>query len=187
MKGPMITEQLPLRSLVVVLIMVVVLTALAGHLYVLKEPSAELAALKDTLFETRRSNPADGPTAERIADVEQQIAALREQLGTSGGNMAPNEMIAFVIGRLDSIARPREIQLVSVEPGAVARVFEFDEIPFHIEVVGNYFQLVDWLHKVEQELGPMVIKSFELSPTGGAKSRRMLLTMVSYRPTGDDV
>lgn len=186
MNSVRITEHLPLRSLVIVLVSALALTALAGHLYVLKQPLAELAALEDTLFETRRGRPLDGPADARIALAEQEIAALRERLGGSAPDLAPNEMVAFVIGQLDLLARDRQVQLVSVEPGAIARVFEFDEIPFHIEVVGGYFSIVAWLHEAEQELGPMVIKSFSLAPATNPASRRMQLTMVSYRASGGD-
>jgi len=176
-----ITDQVPLRTMILLCVSVLGLSLLAGYLYVIKPPLAELAELEDTVFETRRSRPIDGPADVSIAALERDIADLEARLGGSGRELAPNEMVAFVIGQLDLIARSRHVQLVSVEPGAVARVFEFDEIPFHIEVVGGYFHLVDWLQEAEQKLGPMVIKSFEISPSGGENSRRMHLTMVSYR------
>ena len=186
MKGPTITSHLPLRSLYVVLTAAFVLAALGGHLYVLKQPLADLALAQDALFETRRARPQDTPAAARINPVEADIAALRTRLGGGAPSLAPNEMVAFVIGQLDLIARNREVQLVSVEPGAIARVFEFDEIPFHIEVVGGYFKLVDWLQEAEQQLGPMVIKSFEIEAAASVDLRRMRLTMVSYRASGGD-
>lgn len=185
MKGPMITAQLPVRSLLVVLVAAFALIAVAGHLYVLKKPLAELAQIDDTLFETRRSRPMDTPATEHIVALEIEIAALRVELG-DGPALAPNEMVAYVIGQLDLIARSREVQLVSVEPGVVAQVFEFDEIPFHIEVVGSYFKLVEWLQEAERQLGPMVIKSFEFEPSAAGEQRRMRLTMVSYRVRGVD-
>ncbi len=184
MKGPMITAQLPLRSLYVVLAMLFVLCAVAGYLYVLKQPLGELAALDDQLFETRRARPMDTPAADRIATVEAEILELRARLGGGAPDLAPNEMVAFVIGQLDVLARARRIQLVSVEPGATTQVFEFDEIPFHIEVVGGYFGLVEWLQEAENTLGPMVIKSFDIEPVASTEARRMRLTMVSYR--GDE-
>lgn len=180
----MITEQLPLRSLALVLVAAFGLTAAAGWLYVLKKPQAELVAAEDALFELRRAHPAGESVDARIAAVQAEVDALSSELVGGGPALAANEMVAFVIGRLDRLAREQRVQLVSVEPGDVAPVFEFDEIPFHVEVEGGYFRLVAWLHEAERELGPMIVKSFDITPAQGDALRRMRLTMVSYRPQG---
>lgn len=182
----MITAQLPLRSFACVLVAVLGLVGTAGYLYLLKAPLLELSGTQDEFFNLRRAHPADEPVEARVATVEAELDALRAKLQGAGPKLAANEMVAFVIGRLDKLARRQRVQLVSVEPGNVAKVFEFDEIPFHVEVVGGYFHLVDWLHDAERELGPMVIKSFDIAPAPGEDLRRMRLTMVSYRHTGDD-
>lgn len=182
-----ITEQLPLRSLVLVLISILGLTVTAGYLYVIKKPAAALELSSDELFNLRRAHPVGEPFDDRIAAAAQDVAALQSILHGTAPALASNEMVAFVIGRLDNLARKQNVQLLSVEPGDVTQVFEFDEIPFHIEIVGSYFHLVDWLRNAEQELGPMVIKTFDIAPAGAGENRRMRLTMVSYRHTGDDV
>ena len=179
-----ITEQLPPRSLALLLIAVLGLTGISGYLYVLKKPMVALSGVQDEFFNLRRARPADKPVEARIANAEAELEMLREKLQGAGPKLAANEMVAFVIGRLDMLARAKNVQLVSVEPGDTAKVFEFDEIPFHVEVVGGYFRLVDWLHAAERELGPMVIKSFDIAPAQGGDSRRMRLTMVSYRHSG---
>lgn len=177
-----ITDQLPVSSLALVLVAALALTGVSAHLYVLKKPRAELVQAEDALFELRRSNPGGEAMDARLAAVEAEVEALRAKLAGGGSELAANEMVAFVIGRLDRLARAQRVQLVSVEPGDVAPVFEFDEIPFHVEVVGGYFRLVAWLREAERELGPMVVKSFDITPATGEDLRRMRLTMVSYRP-----
>ncbi|MCZ6887598.1 MAG: hypothetical protein O7H39_03805 [Gammaproteobacteria bacterium] len=182
MPRPMITQHVPPRSLAMLLAVAFALTGLAGHLYVLKKPMGYLAEARDTFFDLRRSHPSDQPIEARIRSVEASTAALREKLQGAGPSLAANEMVAFVIGRLDRLAQSRRVQLISVEPGDIAEVFEFDEIPFHVEVVGGYFRLVAWLHDAERDLGPMVVKSFDIEPVAPGDTRRMRLTMVSYRP-----
>jgi hypothetical protein len=181
MARAMITEHVPPRSLAILLATTLALTGLAGYLYVLKKPMGRLAEAQDTFFDLRRSRPSDEPIEARIQLIGTEVGALREKLHGSGPALAANEMVAFVIGRLDRLARRQRVQLVSVEPGDVAGLFEFDEIPFHVEVVGGYFRLVDWLHEAERELGPMVVKSFDMEPARPDDARRMRLTMVSYR------
>lgn len=185
MSSMAITAQLPLRSLVFVLVAVLALIGTAGYLYVLKTPLLALSGTQDEFFNMRRAHPANEPVEARIATIEAELETLRAKLQGSGRKLAANEMVAFVIGRLDAIAQRQKVKLVGVEPGRIAKVFEFDEIPFHVEVLGDYFHLVDWLHAAERELGPMVIKSFDIAPAPGDDVRRMRLTMVSYRHGGD--
>ena len=179
-----ITRHFPPRSLAILLIASLALTGLAGYLYVLKKPMGHLTEAQETFFDLRRSNPSSEPVENRIMSVELVVDSLREQLQGAGPALAANEMVAFVIGRLDGLARRQRVQLVSVEPGNIAQVLEFDEIPFHVEVVGGYFRLVDWLQDAERELGPMVVKSFEIDPVAPADARRLRVTMVSYRHRG---
>ena len=184
MSATTITAHVPPRSLAILLVAVLAMTGIAGYLYVLKKPIGHLAVSRDTFFDLRRSHPSDEPVENRIVSVEAQVGSLRNKLQGAGPALPANEMVAFVIGQLDRLARRQRVQLLSVEPGNIAQVFDFDEIPFHVEVVGGYFRLVDWLHDAERELGPMVVKSFEIDPVASAEARRMRVTMVSYRHRG---
>jgi Tfp pilus assembly protein PilO len=90
-------------------------------------------------------------------------------------------MIAFVIGQMDRIAATHAVKLISVEPGNIEKIFLFQELPFHVVVTGNYFSLFDWLDQVERDLGPVVIKEFELTSEPDSAMRRFTLTLVSYQ------
>ena len=126
-----VTSQLPLRSLTVMLLALFGLAALGGHLYLLKPSYKALGAVEDELFVERRGRPHDVPGAERFSAVESEIETLRQQLGGDGAELAANELVAFVIGRLDASASERRVHLTSVEPGSTMQVLEFDEVPIH--------------------------------------------------------
>ena len=48
-------------------------------------------------------------------------------------------------------------------------------------VTGNYFSLFEWFRDVENELRPMVVKSFEMEKGKGSERIAMSLQIVAYR------
>lgn len=158
------------------------LTLLAGYLYVLKQPLAEYRRHQQTrqLLEGEARDGAGN--AEEIRRLTAAVEALEGQL-LSGSEAVPvNQMVAHIIGQLDRISANHEVELVGVKPGLRKKVFMFEEVPFEVEIKGGYFSLCDWLREVEQELGPMVVKQFTITPESPDDLTRIRLTMVSYRP-----
>jgi Tfp pilus assembly protein PilO len=88
---------------------------------------------------------------------------------------------------LDSISSHHDIQLISVTPEKPQSVNIFEEIPFSIEVRGDYKGLADWLRSVEQELGHMVVRHFEITTQTGWDLLTMRLEMVSYRTLLEEI
>ena len=57
----------------------------------------------------------------------------------------------------------------------------FEELPYTVEVEGSYFSIHRWLYDVEEELRPMVVKQFQLSPGRGGEGVVLDLKLVAYR------
>ncbi len=174
------------RMIIFLMVSIVLLTLTGSFMYVFKKPLKSyqqnhrmLELLQD---EVTRGVPIDV----EIAKVGQEIASLNRELHGSGPKLPVNQMIAYVIGKLDLIAGRHAVQLVSVKPDKSTRVFMFEEIPFHIEITGSYFSLFDWLHEVENELGPMIVKQFDIEAMQQEGVRRMKLVVVSYRAGEDE-
>ncbi len=166
---------------------VLVLTVLAAYLYLLKPSLAryrELAqiwspvALEDAFG---RAEEAGG----EIVALEQEVRELQDELYGGAAGLPLEQMESFVIDRLDRISVQRGVQLVSVKPGELSRVLMFDEMPYDVDVAGEYFALYDWLQAVEEELRPMVVKRFAMQPGVQQDGVSMRLRLVSYRPLGE--
>ena len=158
------------------------LTLLAAYLYVLKKPVAEYRRHQQTrlLLEGEVRNGAGN--SEEIQTLTAAVEALERQL-LSGSDAVPvNQMVAHIIGQLDRISSNHQVELIGVKPGQRKKVFMFEEVPFEVEIKGGYFSLYDWLREVEQELGPMVVKQFTITPEAPGDMTRIRLTVVSYRP-----
>jgi Tfp pilus assembly protein PilO len=179
-------DQVPPRSLMLLLIAVPLLVAAASYLYVFKKPLANYRTTLGTLVQLESETRSQQPLDQQIESTAQVLEELEGKLLGDGPRLPANQMVAWIIGRLDVIANTHGVQLVSVEPGGGSAVLMFDEIPFHVEVSGSYFDLFDWLGDAESALGPMVIKQFTLERVGNEERLRMRLTMVSYRHREND-
>ena len=171
---------------------------LLGAAFVLKLLAAWLYLLKPSLAQYREL--ADGSSPSAIADAEKRAAenesaiaaigreveALREQLYGSSSALPLEQIESFVIDRLDRLSVPRGVQLVSVTPGQPGEVLMFDELPYDVDVRGDYFALHEWLRAAEDDLRPMVVKRFEMSTDPRDEAVAMKLRLVSYRPRGEE-
>ena len=174
-------KQLKPQMLAILLASLIVLTIAASYLYVLKRPVQDFRQAQQTLELLETEIQTGVPLDSQIELFQQQTEQLHQQLHGSSQKLPLNQMIAFVMGQMDSIAASHDVKLISVEPGNIEKIFLFQELPFHVVVTGNFFSLFDWLDQVERDLGPIVIKQFELTSEPNAGMRRFTLTLVSYQ------
>jgi Tfp pilus assembly protein PilO len=173
-------KQVNPRMLAFLLVSVFLLMLVASYLYILKRPVQEMRQAKQTLALLESELQTGVPLDSQIQTFQNSVADLNKQLHGGGKNLPINQMIAFVIGRLDSISVSHNVKLISVEPRGAEKIFLFQEMPFHLVVIGNYFKLFDWLNQVERELGPFAVQEFEITPEPDSTMRRFTLTLVFY-------
>lgn len=176
-----IQQQVQSRMLVILLISLLLLTMVTGYLYVLKAPIKEFRQFQQTMQLLKNEVKTGIPLENQISSYQQRIELLSQQLKGNSPQLPVNQMIAFVIGQLDQIANQNNIELISVQPGHAETVFTFRELPFHIKLKGNYFNLFNWIFQLENELGPIVIKQFKFTSDTSNTSRYMSLTIASYQ------
>jgi Tfp pilus assembly protein PilO len=174
-------KQVKPQMLATLLVSLILLALLSGYLYVLKRPLKDLNQARNMLTLLENELQIGVPVSNQINLLQQQITQLNQQLHGNNQKLPSNQMIVSVIRQMDTIAATHHIKLVSVEPGEVEKIYIFQELPFHVVVVGNYVNLFDWLDQIGQHLGPIVIKNFELIPEPDSTMRRFTLTLVSYQ------
>jgi len=174
-------EQIQPRMLAILLVSLIVLSVLASFLYIIKEPFKNLRLQQETLTLLQREVQTGVPLQNQILMQQQLVDKLTTTLHGTGPKLAVNKMVAYIIGELDIIAGQHQVHLSSVKPQNPEHLFTFKELPFQVEISGNYFNLFAWLKDVEKNLGPIVIKQFTLSPYGKGKQIRMNLNIVAYQ------
>ncbi len=121
-----------------------------------------------------------GVLVEEHANVEQ----ISHRLHGDMADLPMEQMEAYIIGRLQKISWRTGVELVSVQPTQGQTVHIFREILFGVELATKYLDFFDWLRQLNQELGFVVIKDYEMTPMDRRESDPVLkvkLTMASYR------
>ncbi|NNG11822.1 MAG: type 4a pilus biogenesis protein PilO [Halobacteria archaeon] len=123
-----------------------------------------------------------------ISRIRGELDSLQHQLHGDTVNLPENQLEAFIIGRLQNISWRNNIQLLGVKPGKGNKVHIFDEVPFEVEITGDYFDLFNWLQSLGEDLGFVVVKHFTIRPLDQKETSPRLtakLTIVSYREESD--
>lgn len=176
-----IQEQVQPRMLIILLVSIILMALISSYLYVIKKPFQSLRQFQQTLALLKNEVQTGIPMQNQIEIQQQVVKQLNHKLHGTGPKLPVNKMVAYVIGELDKIARYHQVNLSSVKPQNPEILFTFKELPFQVEIIGDYFSLFAWLKDVENNLGPIVIKKFDISPAGQDKERRMVLTIVAYQ------
>lgn len=155
--------------------------------YLFKKTIAEYGQMKERRILLQATVDSGAQLAKDISDCRQQVDTLNKRLQGESPLQPVNQMVAHTIDRLDSISSHHDIQLISVTPEKPQSVNIFEEIPFSIEVRGDYKGLADWLRSVEQELGHIVVRHFEITTQTGWDLLTMRLEMVSYRTLLEEI
>jgi Tfp pilus assembly protein PilO len=169
-------------GLILLLISLVVVTAMA--LYMVK-PQYQRFSERSASFDMLNSQIDDQAQLQRAIDDEhQRITELQLQLHGEAGDMPVNEMEAYLVGRLQGLAWDAGIELAGVRPGLAKRIMEFEEISFKVDVTGEYRNLYDWLNRIGEKLGFMLVSNYEIGLVGRKSNEtqlKMNVTIVFYR------
>ena len=174
------------RNLNIIMVLMVLLVVVMVFSYSIRPEYQDLRQNRDALelLENRMDDQQALETM--IREQHTQITDMRHAISGESGELHLSEMESYLIGRLQNLSWESDIQLVSVRPGSSKRVIDFDEIAFEVTVVGRYFDLYDWLIRLDRNLGFVMVTRYRLQPaaTGGSSDDdqlKMELTLVFYR------
>lgn len=167
-------------SLVVVFTLLVAF-ALYPQFLALREADANYTVLADAVD---RSDAL----SEEIALLTASVGELSSALHGSASAMPRNQLEAFVVGQMQRVSWRNNLELRSIRPGLGERISVFDEVLFEVQVSGSYFDIYAWLLDLNEELGFVVVRQFNLSPSGVMSTDPALtarFTLVAYREASD--
>ena len=169
-------------GLILLLISLVVVTAMA--LYLIK-PQYQRFNANSNSFAMLNGQIDDKAQLQRAIDSERnKIKEMQLKLHGEAGDMPVNEMEAYLVGRLQGLAWAAGIELAGVRPGQAKRIMEFEEISFKVDVTGEYRDLYDWLNRIGDSLGFMLVSNYGISMAakkGNETPLKMNVTIVFYR------
>jgi hypothetical protein len=113
-------------------------------------------------------------------EFQRQSGALEERVRDLDKLFPSRNQMADLTEALQTLADQTSVDLVSIQPGTPVRGTDTDplaRVPIQLSVVGGYFQLADFLNRLET-----------LTPTNAAEtgptSRAVLVTAVALTPSG---
>ncbi|WP_372779966.1 type 4a pilus biogenesis protein PilO [Litorivivens sp.] len=184
MRRPDLQAQLNPDTLRWLLMGLLLLLVAASGVYLVKPKVVDLRSL---LQQNAGLSQAIAYGPELQAQIEQRyqtMAELETKLFGSAGAVAANQIERHVVGELQKISWQQGVTLKGVKPLASKPIHIFNEIPFEVELRGDYFSLFAWLQAVNQQLGFVVVDQLEI--TAGNRSASdpnldMTLRMANYR------
>ncbi len=146
----------------------------------------ELSNSHDILLSAADNNEG---LEQQLQRTRAEVDDLSYQLHGDMAGLPEKQMESYIIGRLQKISWNSGVELASVVPGKGQQVQMFQETLFDVRINASYFNFFDWLQTINDELGYIVVKKFEIVPQRGKdESRPQLrigLTLVSYRMMQD--
>ncbi len=121
----------------------------------------------------------------QLAKIDDEVQDLSRRLHGDMARLPAKQMESFVIGRLQKVSWATDVELLSVLPGSGRQVQNFRESLFEVKLRAGYHDFFEWLQTVNDELGYIVVKKFEIRPDQGDvfdnPKLDLVLTLVSYR------
>ena len=121
----------------------------------------------------------------QLQKIDAEVQDLSRQLHGDMARLPEKQMESFVIGRLQKVSWATEVELLSVQPGSGKQVQNFRESLFEVKLNARYHDFFEWLQTVNDELGYIVVKKFEIQPDQrdvlDNPELSLILTLVSYR------
>lgn len=127
----------------------------------------------------------------QLRKIEAEVQELSRRLHGDMARLPARQMESFVIGRLQKVSWATRVELLSVQPGSGKQVQNFRESLFEVKLNARYHDFFEWLQTVNDELGYIVVKKFEIRPGSRGLLKNpepsLVLTLVSYRMMQENV
>jgi cell division protein FtsB len=157
------------RVVAMMLIGVVLLIALVEVTYLLWPQIKSYKELYSSHQVLKRAVSDNDSLSNQLQRIDSEVKDLSRELHGDMAQLPVKQMESFVIGRLQKVSWATDVELMSVQPGSGA----------------HYHDFFEWLQIVNDELGYIVVKKFEINPNDrdAIENPRLELglTLVSYR------
>ncbi|MFK7794516.1 MAG: type 4a pilus biogenesis protein PilO [Gammaproteobacteria bacterium] len=152
--------------------------------YALKPELKEYNSINSDLVKLERIVKTDNNVASSLDKLSQEVESVKYKIKGDMVNLPEKEMEAYILGVLQNISWNHDIKLIGVKPSQGNEIHIFQEILFDVKLSGNYFDLYQWFLALREDLGFIVIKNMNLSPskTDGAEVPLLMdLTIATYK------
>jgi len=173
------------RTIAMLLISVVLMLACIQILYLVLPQFKQYRQLTNSYQLLERASSSSDGLMQQLASANEAVKKLSYKLHGDMSGLPDKQMESYIIGRLQKVSWETGVELASVVPGRGRQVQMFQEILFDVQINATYFNFFNWLQTINEELGYIVVKKFEIRSRGGQiesnPQLNITLTLVSYR------
>jgi len=178
-------ENAETRTVAMMLIGIVFLVAAVEVTYLLWPQVKSFRTLHASHQVLERAATSNDSLSNQLQKIDAEVQDLSHKLHGDMARLPAKQMESFVIGRLQKVSWATDVELLSVKPGSGKQVQNFRESLFEVKLNARYHDFFEWLQTVNDELGYIVVKKFEIRPDQGEVLKNpelsLILTLVSYR------
>ena len=164
---------------------VVLLVAMVEITYLLWPQFKEFRSLYSSHKILEQAVSSNDSLTQQLQHIDAEVQSLSRELHGDMARLPAKQMESFVIGRLQKVSWSTDVELISVQPGSGRQVQNFRESLFEVKLVARYHDFFEWLQIINDELGYIVVKKFEIrsndNKTLENPKLNLVLTLVSYR------
>lgn len=159
---------------------------LEGWQWVLRTPAGEYRQLLAARHEAERTLHGIAALPQDLVRVRANVQQLESSLAQGPGtDLTAGAQSALLIGELDHLARLHHVTLLGVKPGTSGHTQGFVSSSQDVEARGRYADLMEWLPRIEQSLGPLVVSRFKLSSRAAEDPELSLQFSITAYRLGD--
>ncbi|WP_107852718.1 type 4a pilus biogenesis protein PilO [Oceanimonas marisflavi] len=139
---------------------------------------------QDTLM-LPNSTPAETRQLDnQLAQLRTEVETLRHTIHGDMAQRPTRQLGSYIIESLQNLSWHNRMQLTSLVPRSGSRIDVFQELIFDIELTGSYMDFYRWIHELNDQLGFVVISSFDMRPVRTQEDDTRIdikLTLVAYK------
>lgn len=143
------------RNTAIVAVLAVVLIAVLWFMFLFKPASDELTQVNTEIADAQaQQQQLEGQLA-RLRDIRQDVTSIEAELAAYNTVITPDPGLPSLLRQFQTAANDSGLELMRVAPGQPAEIDglpEIQAISLAVEVSGGYFQLVDFLRRIEDPI-----------------------------------
>ena len=173
------------RVIAMMMIAIVILLCTIQVMYMLWPQIKQYREVNASYISLQQTVGSDIGLKQQLKVTTQEIEQLSYKLHGDMAGLPEKQMESYIIGRLQKVSWSTGVELASVIPAQGKQVQMFQEIAFNVQINATYFDFINCLQNINQELGYIVVKKFDIHPQTGKITAdpelSISLTLVSYR------
>lgn len=101
----------------------------------------------------------------RLKEIKKETETIEKKLEELKSKLPESEDIPSIITDVQSIATESNVDFISIKPLTYIGKGEYTEVPFELTIKGRFFDLLDFLYRIEKSKRKYAVSKITINPT----------------------